>query len=223
MHVSHVVPGCLSENRQHQMEASNEKPTPEALKNAGNQEVGRVPRKRQRGFTIVELMIVIGIISVLAYVMMPVFKNIMVSTNITPVAKDLTQFAMDTMRSAAQSEDGDPYTNLSQTLLANALQSSHLKVRNGSVVRHGLGGGDAGTVTLANSGTQFTLTASKMSPAACPDFITQMQVNAVKATVNGTTVKAVDDNNNTTTAYSVTKTQAACTQGDTNEAVFTFR
>lgn len=223
MHVSHVVSACLSENHQLQQEASNEKHTPEALKNAGNQEAGQARRKRQRGFTIVELMIVIGIISVLAYVMMPVFKNIMVSTNITPVAKDLTQFAMDTMRSAAQSEDGDPYTNLSQTLLANALQSSHLKVRNGSVVRHGLGGGDAGIVTLANSGTQFTLTASKMSPAACPDFITQMQVNAVKATVNGTTVKAVDDNNNTTTAYSVTKTQAACTQGDTNEAVFTFR
>lgn len=223
MHVSHVVSACLSENRQLQQEASNEKHTPEALKNAGNQEAGQAPRKRQRGFTIVELMIVIGIISLLAIAMMPVFKNIMVSINITPVAKDLTQFAMDTMRSAAQSEDGDPYTNLSQTLLANALERSHLSVRNGSVVRHGLGGGDAGIVTLGNSGTQFTLTASKMSSAACPDFITQMQVNAVKATLNGTTVKALDDSNNTTTAYSVTKTQAACSKGDTNEAVFTFR
>lgn len=223
MHVSHVVSACLSENRQLQQEASNEKHTPEALKNAGNQGAGRVSRTRQAGFTILELTIVIAVIGLLAYALMPYFKNVMVSVNITPVAKDLNQFAMDTMRSAAQSEDGDPYTNLSQTLLANALERSHLSVRNGTVVRHGLGGGDAGIVTLANSGTQFTITTSKMSPAACPDFITQMQANAVKATVNGTTVKALDDSNNTTTAYSVTKTQAACSKGDTNEAVFTFR
>lgn len=177
----------------------------------------------QAGFTLIELLIVIAAIGFLAYVLMPQWNNIMASSSVTPVAKDLNQFAMDAMRNAAQTDDGDPYTNLNQTLLASALERSHLKVRSGGVVRHNLGGGDAGTVTLANSGTEFTLTTSKLGPAACPDFITQMQVNAVKVTVNGTTVKALDDNNNITTAYSVTKTQAACTKGDTNEGVFTFR
>lgn len=179
--------------------------------------------KTQAGFTLIELIIVIAIIGLLAYALTPIFNNYLVSINVTPVAKDLNLYAITKKSSAQQSDDGDPYTGITQASFANALDRSHLRIAAGSdVVRHKLGGGDAGTVTIAETGTQFALTASKMGAAACPDFITQMQLNAWKVTLNGTTVKASDDNNNLTTPYSVNKAQAVCNKGDTNEAVFTY-
>jgi prepilin-type N-terminal cleavage/methylation domain-containing protein len=180
-------------------------------------------QKNQTGFTLIELIIVIAIIGLLAFALTPIFNNYLVSVNITPVSKDLNLYAITKKTSGQQSDDGDPYTGITQASFANAMDKTHLRVASGSdVVRHKLGGGDAGTVTIAETGTQFTLTASKLAAAACPDFITQMELNAWKVTLNGTTVKASDDNNNLTTAYSVNKAQAVCNKGDTNEAVFTY-
>lgn len=180
-------------------------------------------QKKQNGFTLLEVIIVVALIGLLALALTPVFNNYLVSINVTPVAKDLNLYAITKKSSGQQSDDGDPYTGITQASFANAMDKSHLRISSGSdVVRHKLGGGDAGTVTIAENGTQFTLTASKLASAACPDFITQMQLNAWKVTLNGTTVKASDDNNNLTTPYSVNKAQAVCNKGDTNEAVFTY-
>ncbi len=179
--------------------------------------------KRQAGFTLIELGIVVFLMSVLAYILTPIVTNQMVKMSVSTVASDLNAYVIARKTAGQQSDDGDKYAGLTQTSFANAMYKTHLKVANGSsVVKHTLGGGDAGVMTIAETGTQMTLTGSKMSDAACPEFITQLQVNAWKVTLNGTTVKASDDSNLLTTPYSVNRAQAACNKGDTNEIVFTY-
>jgi prepilin-type N-terminal cleavage/methylation domain-containing protein len=179
--------------------------------------------KKQSGFTIIELMIAVALIGFLAYKLTPIVNNQIVKMSVPSVASDINSYVIARKTAGNQSDDGDKYDGVSQASLANAMYRSHLKVANGSsVVKHTLGGGDAGIVTIAETGTQMTLTASKMSEAACPEFITQVQLNASKVTLNGTTVKASDDSNNLTTPYSVNKAQAACTKDDTNEVIFTY-
>jgi prepilin-type N-terminal cleavage/methylation domain-containing protein len=180
-------------------------------------------RKDQTGFTIIELLIVLVLIGLLAYALTPIVNSQIVKINVPSVAGDVNSYVIARKTAGEQSDDGDKYAGLTQTSFANAMYRTHLKVANGStIVKHTLGGGDAGVLTIAETGTEMTLTGSKMSEAACPEFITQVQLNASKVTLNGTTVKASDDNNNLTTPYSVNKAQAACSKGDTNEVVFTF-
>lgn len=179
--------------------------------------------KQQAGFTLIEMGIVVFLIGVLSYLLTPIVTNQMVKMSVSSVASDVNGYVIARKTAGQQSDDGDTYTGLTQASFANAMYKTHLKVTNGSsVVKHTLGGGDAGVMTIAESGSQMTLTGSKMSEAACPEFITQLQLNAWKVTLNGTTVKASDDSNLLTTPYSVNKAQAACSKGDTNEVVFTY-
>lgn len=179
-------------------------------------------RNRQRGFTLIELGICILLVGILALVSIPKFKGWAIKTRITPVAEDMNAYVAG-KKVMAQTAGSDPYTGLTQASFAKAMRETRLKTTIGSeVVRHNLGGGDAGTVTIFETGSQYGFTFAKMNAAGCPALISQMESNAKKVTINGSTAKSMDDIGNVTTEYSENRAEPMCTDGDTNEVVFTY-
>lgn len=181
-------------------------------------------RSKQNGFTLLELMIVVAFIGILSALLMPRVSNYMVKLRVPAVADDINKY-VSFKKGTSDMSDGDPYTGLTQASFARQMRNTNLKVTKGSdVVYHKLGGllGGTGTITIFESGTQFGFTLAGMSQGACPDLLNQMQNNAWKVTLNGTTVKLSDDSGNVSTPYNVNVTEAACVEGDTNEAVVTY-
>jgi prepilin-type N-terminal cleavage/methylation domain-containing protein len=181
-------------------------------------------RKKHSGFTIIELMIVVALIGVLGALLMPRISNLMVSLRVPAVAEDLNKY-VSLKKGTSDMSDGEPYTGLTQTSFARAMLNTNLKATKGSdIVMHKLGGllGGTGTVTIFETGNQFGFTMPGLSKGACPDLLNQMQINAGKVTLNGTTVKQTDDSGNVSTPYNVNTAESACVDSDTNEAVFTY-
>jgi prepilin-type N-terminal cleavage/methylation domain-containing protein len=181
-------------------------------------------RNQQSGFTLIELTIVVALIGILGAIMMPRISNMMVRMRVPAVADDLNKY-VSLKKGTSDISDGDPYTGLTQTSFARAMRDTNLKTTKGSdIVMHKLGGllGGTGTVTIFESGTQFGLDMPGLNKGACPDLLNQMQLNAWKVTLNGTTVKQTDDSGNVSTPYNVNTAESACVDSDTNEAVFTY-
>lgn len=179
---------------------------------------------KQFGFTLIELMIVVAFIGILGTLLMPRVSNYMVKLRVPAVADDLNKY-VSFKKGTSDMSEGDPYTGLTQASFARQMRNTNLKVNKGSdVVYHKLGGllGGTGTVTIFESGTQFGFNIAGMSQGGCPDLLNQMQVNAWKVTLNGTTVKLSDDAGNVSTPYNVNVAEGACVEGDTNEAVVTY-
>lgn len=179
---------------------------------------------KQKGFTLLELLIVVAFIGVLSTLLMPRVSNYMVKMRVPVVSEDLNKY-VSLKKGTSDMSDGDPYTGLTQTSFARAMQNSNLKTTKGSdVVMHKLGGllGGTGVVTIFETGTQFGFNIQGMSQGACPELLNQMQVNAWKVTLNGTTVKQTDDSGNVSTPYNVNIAESACVDSDKNEAVITY-
>lgn len=178
---------------------------------------------RQRGFTLIELGIVLLLVGILALVAVPKFKGWAIKTRITPIAEDMNTYVA-AKKVMAQTAGVDPYSGLSQGSFARAMRGTRLKVdgNTSEVVRHGLGGSDAGTVVVSETGSEFSVTFAKANLATCPALVSQMEPNATKVTINGTSVKTIDAAGNVTSAYSDVKAEDLCTDGDTNEYVFTY-
>lgn len=181
-------------------------------------------RYKQKGFTLIELMIVVVFIGVLGALLMPRIGNYIVKLKVPGVANDLNSYA-SIKKGTAQLAEGDPYTGLTQASFARQMRKTNLSVNAGSeVVQHNLGGvrGGAGTVTIFETGTQFGYNLTGLAFGACPALLTQMENNAWRVTLNGRTLKQTDDSGNISTPYNTNTAEGACVEGDTNEAVVTY-
>ncbi|MEJ8838087.1 type 4 pilus major pilin [Ramlibacter sp. AN1133] len=184
----------------------------------------------QRGFTLVELLIVLAIIAVISVFAVPVARGVIIGGKTEPTASDISK-VVTRMRSNFAGQGTTPYNNLGAPAAATAnfantargLASALTITGAGgtATVQHDIGatnsqvGVAVGTISVA--GDSFTVTVPTVNEAACPGLAAQLSRTAEVITVNGVNAKAVGASYNGGTA------QNACTAGDTNSFVFTFR
>lgn len=183
--------------------------------------------KRQKGNYLLGVGIGIMITLLLAAWGIPKLKAYLIEGATTPVAEEIQRF-ISRVKVASQGGGTSPYTGLNQAYFARTVKGSALEVGKisgqgtGAVdVRHGLGGGDAGTVMLSTTGKTFSLTFNGVSDAACPGLASALVRVADSITINATAVKTTDDVNVTTLGYIAGTAATRCVDGDNNVFVFT--
>jgi len=186
--------------------------------------------RKQAGFTIVELLVVLAIIGVLAVIGVPAARGIIIGGKMEPTASDVNKVVAK-MRANFAGQGGTPYTNLGNAASATAVfantargMASALTVSGAgaaSTVEHDIGAtGSAIAVaqaTITTAGDSFSVTLPTVNDSACPGLAAQLARSAEVIDINGTNVKAAGAVFNGGTA------QNACTAGDTNSFTFTFR
>lgn len=184
--------------------------------------------KKQKGNYLLSIGIGIMIVTILSVWGFPKIKSMLVEGAIPSVAEAVQTFISRTKVMTADNGT-TPYTGLSQITFARAVKGTSLQVGDiagqGSgetVVRHGLGGGDAGTVLLATTGATFSLTFAKVSDAACPGLAASLQRTVDSISINGKAVKTTGANNVLTLAYIAGTASMSCVDGDENTFLFTI-
>ena len=186
--------------------------------------------RRQRGFTLVELLIVLAIIAVIAIFGVPFARGIIIGGKTEPTASDISK-VVTKMRANFAGQGNTPYNNLGAAAAATAnfantargLTSALTITGAGATatIQHGLGATGSqiavAPATITTLGDSFTVSVPTVNEAACPGLAAQLTKAAEVIAINGTNVKAVGANYNGGTAQNV------CTAGDTNTFVFTFR
>jgi type IV pilus assembly protein PilA len=182
-------------------------------------------QKVQKGFTIVELLIVLGIIAVLAVVATPFARDIIISGKTEPTATDVSKLS-SAIRANFSGQGATPYTNVTTAVLSNTARGlvSAMTITGAgatATMQHDIGATSsqvtAGAGTITTAGDSFTVTFATVNAAACPGLASQLSRAAEVITINGTAVKAAG------ALYDGATAQNACTAGDTNGFVFTFR
>ena len=183
-----------------------------------------------RGFTLVELLVVIAVIALLAVYSIPSMRGVIIGGKVEPVGSDINKVATK-MRTNFSGQGATPYTNLGAPAaatanFANAARglASALTVAGAgatATVQHDLGATGSqiavASSTITAAGDSFTVTLPTVNEAACPGLAAQLSKSAEVITVNATAVKPAGG------AYNGGTAQNACNAGDNNASVFTFR
>ncbi|VTU44937.1 type 4 pilus major pilin [Variovorax sp. RA8] len=187
-------------------------------------------KKNVKGFTLVELIVVIAIGALLALFAVPYARGVIINGKVEPTANDVNK-TVTSIRGNFAGQGVTPYNNLGVGAAATAIfantargLSSSLTVSGSgatATVQHDLGETGAqitvASSTITSAGDSFTVTLPTVNNAACPGLAAQLSRVAEVITINGAAAKAVGS------TYNGGIAQNACTDGDTNTFVFTFR
>ncbi len=180
---------------------------------------GPAARRRQRGFSLIEVSIVTAIVLLIAIIGIPAIGGYVMENKVPKVGQELARFMMH-MRINAESAVDAPYDEISTaSLAAMAADSTVLTVAGDGSVLHGLGSGGTVEVASAEGGAAFEVRLKKVNHVACPAIASVLQRISDRITVGagevpGRTVK------DATTPFSALAAEAACTKGDVNQFVF---
>lgn len=201
-------------------------------------------KQKMRGFTLIELGIVLTIVAILALFAVPRVRGFLISGKIDPTANELSAAVAQLRTNGASNATGvQPYVGISIDALARVLQNrgnalipTVAALAANSTVTHRLGAAGATlaiaaaqTGTAANGGAagdSISITFNNVNDAACPGLANALQAQAEVVTINGVASVAKSTGNNlvaAVTTYNATTAQAFCTAGDTNTFIFTFR
>lgn len=186
--------------------------------------------KRAKGFTLVELLIVLAIIALLAIYGVPFVRGIIIGGKVQPTADDINK-TVTSMRGNFAGQGTTPYTNLGAAANATAVFSNTAKGLASALTitgtgatattQHDLGATDSqiavASSMITTAGDSFTVELPTVNNAACPQLASQLSRAAEAITINGTSVKDVG------AVYNGGAAQNVCTDGDTNDFIFTFR
>lgn len=184
----------------------------------------------QRGFTLVELLVVLAIIAVLAIFGIPYARGIITGGKVEPTANDISK-TVSKLRSNFAGQGNTPYTNLGAPAAATAVFAntarglvSALTVAGAgaaATIQHDIGATasqiSVASATITTLGDSFSVTVPTVNEAACPGLASQLSKSAEVITINGTLVKAANG------VYNGGSAQNACAVADGNNYVFTFR
>lgn len=186
-------------------------------------------RKKQEGNYLVSIGIGILITGILMIWGVPKFMDYLVEGAIPPVAEESQRFIARTQ--VTNSGSGTtPYVGITQATFARSVRGTALQVgtiagegTGGTVVRHGLGGGNNGTVVITTTGDTFTMTYNNVNSAACPGLATQLQRTVDNISINGKAVKVTDADKTVSTGFVAGTAAVQCLDGDNNTFAFTVR
>jgi type IV pilus assembly protein PilA len=180
---------------------------------------GSSKKNKQKGFTMVELIVVITITAILSLLAVPAIGAFITEGKVEPTASDITK-TVTKIRANAAGNGATPYAGLTDSVFAKTaktLASSIAVNAAGDDVLHDLGGAGATNIAVIGGGTSFSVTMTEVNDAACPGLATQLSKAAETISINGTAVKAAG------AAYQGATAPDQCTDGDTNTFAFTFR
>lgn len=187
--------------------------------------IARNNAAKSRGFTLVELIVVLGVIAVLVVLAVPFVRSLLIDGKVPTTATDITK-TVSKVRNNFTGQGVTPYSSLNTAGFANTgrgLMSSItiLGTGTGATMAHDIGETGATVVvasdTITTAGDSFSVTLNKVNDTACPSLAAQLSKASEQIKINGTTVKSPGSTYNGATAGT------ACTTGDTNTFVFTFR
>jgi prepilin-type N-terminal cleavage/methylation domain-containing protein len=180
---------------------------------------------RQHGFTIIELITVLGIISILAIVGLFAIPPFIIEGKVEPAAKEL-QRALQRSKINSAGAGATPYAAVTTAQFANMLRngaSVFTVTGNGatSAVTHSLRALGSGALTVAPAtftaaGDAQAITMTNVNSAACPNLAAVMQKSAPRITINGTIVQ----NLNTGVVYNGLTASNVCDLLDANTFIF---
>jgi type IV pilus assembly protein PilA len=182
--------------------------------------------RAQRGFTMIELVVVISVIALLAILAIPFARSMIIDGKVPTTANDITRTAAK-LRSNFANQGTTPYTSITTAGFANTARglASSLTVSGtgtAATVTHDLGSTGStisvASATITTAGDAFSVTLPNVNEAACPSLAAQLSKSAEVITINGTSVKAAGN-----TTFNGATAGGACTSGDANTFVFTFR
>ena len=177
--------------------------------------------KGQKGFTLVELIVVLAIVAIIALLGVPAIQNYFVEGRVETSANDINKVAAK-VRGNFASNGANPYASMDSGIFAKTARGlvTAGTVNGTSTLSISLElGSTGGSITAApvSSGAGFSVTVGTAAEASCPGLVSILSRSADSISVNGTSAKASGGTYNAATA------QDACTSGDTNSYVIGFK
>lgn len=142
--------------------------------------------RAQKGFTLIELGIVIVILTVLAALAIPAIRTEIIKGRVASTADDITKAVVGLKNLAGLDTSGAPFAGFTQVQLGALFRNSNQKVISATgQINHSVGG-PTGQITGAalNTNTQYQLTITNINEVACVNLATALSKSADSLAIN---------------------------------------